>query len=158
MVGRLACDPTTSSLIAAFAPVSGAFYTDYQGPCYPSRSPIPILEFHGGSDTYIPYEGGEDSDDRGVTEPIPQWLQEWAARDQCDAGNQTVQLTDAEGTNNVNRTTWTCGGEDGVVTHYFSSYLGHVWPTEADAGYNATSVIMRFFDQWTLPLLKDQAR
>ena len=151
MVGQLACNPEMSARIVAFAPVSGAFYVNSEGPCYPSRTTIPMLEFHGGNDSFIQYQGGEDRGHRGVTEPIPQWLQEWAQRDQCNPQNSTAQLIAATGNDNVNRTTWTCGGQEGVVSHYFSSYLGHVWPTAENAGYNATSVIMEFSDRWKLP-------
>ena len=153
MVGQLACNPSASAVIAAFAPVSGAFYTDFQGPCFPSRTPIPILEFHGGADTTIFYEGGEDGSDRGITVPIPDWLHNWTAWDGCaqTAANETAILVDKEGANNVNRTTWDCGGHAGIVSHYFSSYSKHVWPTSENAGYNATSVIMEFFGRHFLP-------
>lgn len=59
--GLLACDPEATKRIAAFAPVSGAFYLTQNQTlpaCTPSRTPIPILEFHGWKDTTIPYLGG----------------------------------------------------------------------------------------------------
>lgn len=156
MVGQLACNSEMSGRIAAFAPVSGAFYEDFQGSCYPARDTVPILEFHGGSDKTINYLGGPDLGDRGDTVPIPQWLQQWAQRDQCDPTNKTVELINTAGKNNANRTTWTCGGETGLVSHYFSSYLGHVWPVEENAGYNATTVIMDFFNN--LPFVQPKSR
>ncbi|KAJ7835085.1 hypothetical protein B0H14DRAFT_2590479 [Mycena olivaceomarginata] len=57
----------------AWAP---SFYTDHGGvsgqPCTPARSPLPVLEIHGGSDTDVPYAGGAGE---GGTEPaIPDWL------------------------------------------------------------------------------------
>lgn len=43
----------------AFAPVSGAYYTDTNySDCQPSRSPLPILELHGYADKIIKYNGG----------------------------------------------------------------------------------------------------
>jgi len=153
-VNELACNPSTSARIAAFAPVSGAFYQNSSGPCYPSRANIPILEFHGGNDTIINYEGGEDLGDRGVTVPIPTWVQQWAQRNQCDTKNKTINLANAAGTNIANRTTWNCGTNQGadfaLVSQYYSSHLGHVWPTGANAGYNATHVIMDFFSWFDL--------
>ena len=60
----LACDATASKRIAAFAPVSGAYYQDVPEDacnaetvpieCNPGRCPIPIIEFHGTADTTIP--------------------------------------------------------------------------------------------------------
>ncbi|MCJ1468746.1 hypothetical protein MMC07_007376 [Pseudocyphellaria aurata] len=150
--GRLACDSEMSSRIAAFAPVSGAFYRDFMGPCYPSRSSIPILEFHGGADKTILYEGGEDASQRGVTVSIPSWLQDWAVRDGCtDPFSNTTVVLPEDGGMSVQRTTWDCNGQDGIVSHYFSENLTHVWPNETNAGYNATSVILDYFYAHPLP-------
>lgn len=156
-VGRLACNPEMSSRIAAFAPVSGAFYRDYMGPCYPSRSPIPELEFHGGADPIIPYYGGEDRSGRGVTVSIPSWLHNWTIQDGCapHAKNSTVVLPGVGG-KSVRRTTWDCKRQIGIVSHYFSETLGHVWPNEANAGYNATSVILDFFYGHPLPAAEEE--
>lgn len=52
--GTLACSPEHGKNFAAIAACSGAFYTDVvEDPddnCDPSRSPFPILEFHGSID------------------------------------------------------------------------------------------------------------
>lgn len=72
-IGTLACSPVGSSLFAAFAAGSGAFYTDVNGPdnnCSPSR-PVPILEIHGGSDRTVKYSGGQG--DGGPQPSIPSW-------------------------------------------------------------------------------------
>jgi poly(3-hydroxybutyrate) depolymerase len=74
MVGRLACDGSgVGARIAAFAPVSAAFYTGggeagcvgattavaaLATECKPSRAAIPLLDFHGGNDTTIAILGG----------------------------------------------------------------------------------------------------
>ncbi|KAJ7862372.1 hypothetical protein B0H14DRAFT_3444750 [Mycena olivaceomarginata] len=72
----------------AWAP---SFYTDHGGvsgqPCTPARSPLHVLEIHGGSNTDVPYAGvaGE-----GGTEPaIPDWLSWWAARNGSTAASTT---------------------------------------------------------------------
>jgi poly(3-hydroxybutyrate) depolymerase len=83
-VNLLACDPKASSIIAAFAPVSGAYYLtkeETSPACNPSRSPVPIIEFHGYQDETIPYLGGDNTRDNGITPPIPEWINEWATRD-----------------------------------------------------------------------------
>ena len=73
-VGTLACDRLGSTLFAAYAMHSGAFYTDVSGPdngCAPARIPIPILEIHGGADKTVRYEGGQG--DGGPEPPITDW-------------------------------------------------------------------------------------
>ncbi|KAK5691676.1 hypothetical protein LTS12_028757, partial [Elasticomyces elasticus] len=81
----LACDKTASTRIAAYAPVSGAYYQDVNEDecdantvsiqCQPGREKIPLLEFHGTADTTIPYAGGAR---RGECLPsVPHMVREW---------------------------------------------------------------------------------
>jgi poly(3-hydroxybutyrate) depolymerase len=59
-VGVIACSDV-SAHFAALAPVAGAYYTDINGPnngCAPARSPLPLMEIHGGSDKTVNYTGG----------------------------------------------------------------------------------------------------
>ncbi|KAK0630678.1 Alpha/Beta hydrolase protein [Bombardia bombarda] len=112
---HLACDPTLSQRIAAFAPVSGAFYIDDEEcsspstieikPCSPGRDDVPMLEFHGGADDTIPYFGGPR---RGACLPgIPHWIEAWAGRDGLDGGmNKSWALTGEA-------TVYTFGDRDG---------------------------------------------
>ncbi|GAW18343.1 hypothetical protein ANO14919_078180 [Xylariales sp. No.14919] len=54
-VNAIACSPVGGEF-AAFAPASGAYYTDsagVTGGCAPARSPLPLLEVHGGSDKSV---------------------------------------------------------------------------------------------------------
>lgn len=48
-------------------------------------------------------------------------------------------------------------GQEGIVTHYLTSGLGHAWPSTqgnddngAGTYYNATPVIMDFFGKYSL--------
>ena len=153
LTNALACNPGMSKRIAAFAPVSPAMYPEFEEPCRPSRTGIPILEFHGGSDTTIRYEGGEDGSDRGLTIPIPTYLLDWAHRNGCidPVVNKTVELKLSNGWNYANKTTWNCGGQEGIVTHYYEQYLEHKWPTVANANFSATKVVLDFFEKHPLP-------
>lgn len=157
----LACDPTLSTRIAAFAPVSGAFYINESSstscspnsitiPCNPGRSKIPIIEFHGSEDSTIPYGGGARN---GACLPsIPHWAQEWALRDGLDATNVTTNLTS-------DTLVYTFGGgsESGLVTLVTDFSLGHDWPSSVQVGnpdlasFNATPVIIEFFVRNPLP-------
>lgn len=73
-VDTIACNGTVGGEFAAFAAASGSFYTDNDqnyGNCKPARVPTPMLEFHGGADTDVKYDGGEGE---GGQEPsIPDW-------------------------------------------------------------------------------------
>jgi poly(3-hydroxybutyrate) depolymerase len=163
----LACDEALSRRIAAVAPVSGAFYapnnTDGGAGCDPytvanacnnSRTDMPVIEFHGGNDTTIPYLGGARR--RNCLPYIPHWVQEWAGRDGLGATNSSHSLT-AEATVYEFGT----GAATGLVTHVFDgSRIGHSWPAtiwnddnqrngDGPASFNASSVIIDFFQKWS---------
>ena len=159
----LACDPTASTRISAFAPVSGAYYqsddktcnaTAVDIQCNPGRAKIPILEFHGTADKTIPYGGGGR---RGECLPsVPHLVREWAGRDGLGTEkNETTQLFGGK----VQRYRFGKGEEEelGLVTHYRVEGLGHAWPSKEANGDNpdgtyldATPIIMEFFERWTL--------
>ncbi|KAA8649041.1 hypothetical protein EYZ11_007447 [Aspergillus tanneri] len=160
----LACDTTASTRIAAFAPVSGAFYQDEPKDddsdcdpttvpiqCSPGRSPIPIIEFHGADDHTIPYTGGNR---RGKCLPsIPHFVSEWSERDGFGLHNKTTDLYDGH----VQRYEYPSGVGPGTVTHYRIGGLGHDWPSRGPNSDNpngtyldATPLILDFFNRWTL--------
>jgi poly(3-hydroxybutyrate) depolymerase len=153
----LACDPVASTRIAAFAPVSGAFYLDKNQqppPCNPGRKPVPIMEFHGFNDTTIKYAGGNNTRGNANTTDIVSYVDDWAERDgfKVDA-NETSYL--CSGKKKVTKYSW-----DDVVVHYNYTNLHHDWPSsfpnddtkkaltclEAEA----TSLILKWFEKWTL--------
>jgi poly(3-hydroxybutyrate) depolymerase len=119
-VNLMACSADLSTRVAAFAPVSGAYYNldvntsalcDPQTvalPCRPGRSNIPILAFHGGGDTTIPYEGKFQK--KACLPSIPHWIDSWAQRDGLSTVpvNVSIPATD----NGVNMT---FGGARGIV-------------------------------------------
>lgn len=166
MVGMLACDQSLSTRIAAFAPVSGAFYVMPDGDCEPNsvdlpcsaaRSDIPILEFHGGSDSVIPYYG--DATKRDACLPtIPHWVQTWARRNDLGTSNKSTSITNAA--------TWHrfgTGSNLGLVSHvYDGANVGHVWPVtkqnardtgdSSTASFDATPMILQFFGNYTLAI------
>ncbi|KAB8272959.1 Alpha/Beta hydrolase protein [Aspergillus minisclerotigenes] len=158
----LACDPTASTRIAAFAPVSGAYYQDVSEEachpttvpikCSPGRPSIPILEFHGTADKTIPYGGGGR---RGECLPsIPHFVRAWSKRLGYGLHNTTKELYDG----NVQEYQYGNGDNFGIVTHYRIGGLGHDWPSVRPNSDNpngtyldATPIIVKFFKQWVLP-------
>ncbi|KAH8897519.1 alpha/beta-hydrolase [Thozetella sp. PMI_491] len=156
-VGTLACNDTVGGEFAAFAPASGSFYTDADGTsCTPARSPLPMLEFHGGADTSVPYEGGQG--EGGREPPISTWLDYWAERNACDE----PPTDDVSFDGDVHHLTWTCQGQQGALQHYKVTDMKHQWPSEAPnfsqiaAGglpthIEASSIIQQFFDSFARP-------
>ncbi|MGP4018263.1 alpha/beta hydrolase family esterase [Saccharopolyspora sp. 5N708] len=142
--GVLACQ--LSGRIAAFAPVSGAFYPE-GGACEPRRS-APILNFHGTADTTIPYDGNPE---KGLP-PLPDWMSGWADRNGC-ADRPVVRDED----NGVQVSRWLGCDRGGDVVHYRIDGLGHDWPStqpnpdsDQPAVLDATPIIMKFFAQHRL--------
>ncbi|KAI8818295.1 putative ferulic acid esterase [Fimicolochytrium jonesii] len=147
----LACSPSLSQRFAAFAPVSGAFYTgNADDDCHPKHTVTPVMEFHGLADKTIPYAGGEH---KGVDLPsVLDWTARWAARGGCHAQPVVETLFDG----NVKHYSWTCPAANGTlaVQHYAIAGLGHAWPSVAANSDNskgtyldATPLIMDFFNQ-----------
>ncbi|KAK3064407.1 hypothetical protein LTS18_007477 [Coniosporium uncinatum] len=115
-VGTLACNDTVGGQFAAFAPAAGSFYTD-AGPnatdgCTPARSPMPMMEFHGGADQSVHYEGGQG--EGGYEPPIMDWLDFWVERNGCDTPPQVEDSFN----NTVHHYVWTCKGQYGALQHW----------------------------------------
>ena len=145
----LACSAIYGAPFAAFAPVSGAFYTDTKfSDCTPSRSALPILEFHGYADTTIRYNGG--SGNAGPLPSIPNWLSWWARRDGC-ANPGTEETSTLE--KGYRYLTYSCNGVRDIVRHYNITDLGHEWPNASltVSPINASPIIMDFFNAYKKP-------
>ncbi|RDW61598.1 carbohydrate esterase family 1 protein [Coleophoma crateriformis] len=159
---QLACDPVLSKRIAAFAPVSGAFYVDtlpcnantVSLPCNPGRPNIPLLDIHGGNDTTISYDGGARKNE--CLPAIPHFVQQWALRDHLSLDNRTTYIT-----NDTRLYSYGDRNEAGLVSHILDESIGHDWPstlpnadnTQVDhvlASYNATPIILGFFKRYPL--------
>lgn len=146
----LACNANTSSQITAFGAAPLTYFNETTLPCYPNRTATPILEMHGGMDTWTAYNGGPNPNrDNRTTQGIPEWLLDWEIRNKCNLSSKAVE-TYSNKTNNftVKHITWNCNGRSGLVTHYFSDIAAHVWPTDKLAGYNGTSKMLEWFYQW----------
>jgi poly(3-hydroxybutyrate) depolymerase len=166
----LACDPVLSTRIAAFAPVSGAYYIDLSAdetcepstvhiPCSAGRTDIPLIAFHGGNDTTISYYGGVRKSECLPT--IPNFIQQWAGRDGLGESNLTIPLAALDSLKYL----YGNGKNLGLVELVFESNIGHDWPSTAPnadnlvpghhiASYNATPIILEFFRRHPLNILE----
>ncbi|KAI3316535.1 carbohydrate esterase family 1 protein [Xylariaceae sp. AK1471] len=157
-VNTIACSAVGGEF-AAFAPASGAYYTDdsgVTGGCSPARSILPVLEIHGGSDASVHYDGGEG--EGGIEPAIPTWLGWWAERNACSSSKVEDSFA-----GDVHHTTWTCAnGAEGVLQHWKIDDMGHCWASteinfsqisvlEGPTHIQASQIIMDFFDQFTKP-------
>lgn len=135
MVSVLACDPVMSRRIAAFSPVSGAFYQTNFGSvcdantvniaCNPGRSDIPILDFHGLIDDTIAYYGG--SRRGGCLPTIPHYCRIWADQDGLTGGNRTSGVPGALPNSTAVRYEWGSGRKQGLVTHVMDGTVSLTW-------------------------------
>lgn len=150
----LACDPTASSRIAAFAGVSGAYYQGTSDAncnadtvnikCNPGRRNVPVLEFHGKKDETIPYNGGKR---RNRCLPnIPHFMRAWGNRNGLGSNSADASLFDGH----VKKSEWGAGNLKGINTHYAIDNMPHTWPNAKSYYIDATPVIMDFFNKWTL--------
>ncbi|KAF2199715.1 carbohydrate esterase family 1 protein [Delitschia confertaspora ATCC 74209] len=156
-IGTIACSPVGGEF-AALASGSGAFYTDVNGPdngCAPARTPLPILEIHGGSDRTVNYTGGQG--EGGLEPPINMWLAYWAHRNGCI---EESEETSFNGT--VHHLSWYCQGVEALVQHYKVDDMGHAWAStepnlsqiaalQGPTHIQASQIIMEFFDRFQKP-------
>lgn len=125
----LACDFSLSRRIAAFAPVSGAYYVKTDScapetmviPCNSGRRKIPMIAFHGERDETVGFAGGED---KGHCLPsIPQFIQNWAMRDSLGLENTTTMPRKDTLVYKFGK-----GLEKGLITLVYDTSIGHEWP------------------------------
>ncbi|KAK7738325.1 hypothetical protein SLS53_006135 [Cytospora paraplurivora] len=159
----LACRPDTSSLFAAFAPVSPALYAGTHAfhNCTPSR-PVPIFHTHGIEDTVAPFYGRAGG---SRAEPdVRVWRRQWAERNGCakgqDAGKLAPQPDSVEEVHEgVWQDVWNCTGAE--VRSLSVEGLGHSWPTtlgldtagspNQTANFNLTSQhLVQFYSRHSL--------
>jgi polyhydroxybutyrate depolymerase len=110
---RLGCE--LADRIAAIAPVAGVMGIPS---CNPSR-PVPVIEFHGTSDSIVPYDGDPSIDYASVADTIAGWVQ----RDGCQ-GAATTTYSKGDATC-VTYGQCSAGAE---VTLCTISGGGHTWP------------------------------
>jgi len=128
----LACRPDTSTVFAAFAPVSPALY---QGTysfynCTPAN-PVPIFHAHGVEDTVAPLYGrtplggsfGPEADSR-------LWRRQWVERNGCKSKypGEWAQPTVNEVHPGAWEEVWDCA-EGAEVRALTIEGLGHAWPS-----------------------------
>ncbi|KAF8178785.1 hypothetical protein K438DRAFT_1769242 [Mycena galopus ATCC 62051] len=139
----------------ACSPIGGDFAASAIIRCTPARSPLPMLEIHGGADTSVHYDGGPG--EGGVEPAIPDWLSWWAERNACGTNTSTTSFND-----DVQHYEWECSGSEGLLQHWKVDDMGHCWASttldfseiaagEGPTPIDASTIVMAFFDLWVKP-------
>ncbi len=145
MSHRIACE--LADVVAAIAPVSGVLGIPAAS-CTPAR-PISVLDFHGMSDTTVPYGG----DAQNGWPSVQDTFTGWAMRDHCQDATpaQTYQNGD------VTCMTYSHCDAGVEVTLCTVSDGGHAWPGSpvplpgTTQSLSATDAMWTFFSAHPLP-------
>ncbi|MBX3208200.1 MAG: hypothetical protein KF764_24345 [Labilithrix sp.] len=144
---RLACE--LSGRIAAIAPVAGVMGVST---CTPTR-PVPVMQFHGTSDTLVPYNGNAAI---GYP-PVAQTIAGWATRNGCtDTATESFKKDDVRC---MTQKQCNAGAE---VTLCTVDGGGHTWPGSSTSlgipglgkttqAINATDAMWDFFVKHPMP-------
>lgn len=140
---HLACE--ASDLFAAIAPVAGTLNFPE---CEPSE-PVAVIEFHGTSDSHLPYEGGVGAESLAGVDfaSVSYSIQFWIAANKCESAPQTESFAD------IQHETWICAGNVNVELYTIIGG-GHAWPggrggwpgaDEPTRSISASQLIWEFF-------------
>jgi polyhydroxybutyrate depolymerase len=160
---RLAC--SLSSRIAAVGLVAGAYYPAMDtmlnsSETCPDTRAVPIIAFHGTSDTVVPFAGGAGGSppgSRNLRLPIDNTtadedvMADWAAHNGCISGRQ--EEAPLAGTTEIRLVQYDNCTDNAVVKLYIVDGGGHSWPGASNAallGYtthqvSANDLIWQFF-------------
>jgi polyhydroxybutyrate depolymerase len=111
---------------------------------------MPMISFHGTADPIVKYGGGRNPIGPGEFPSILSWTENWARRNQCDAGPiDSVVAPD------VSRREYTHCADSADVLLYTVRGAGHQWPGgkalpqwlagHATNAVDATSLMWAFF-------------
>jgi polyhydroxybutyrate depolymerase len=146
---RLACE--ASDVIAAIGPVAGVLGIDSSA-CTPTR-PVPVIHFHGTSDSYVLYDGGCPDVCLSDSESVADTIAGWVERNGC-TGAPEVVLRNGSATC---QTTRGCDG-DASVTLCSIADGGHCWPGqllclygESTDDISANELMLDFMLRFELP-------
>jgi polyhydroxybutyrate depolymerase len=113
MASQLACD--SSGTFAAVAAVSGLRRPT---PC-PTTRPVPVIAFHGLSDSVDPYQGHGQA---YWTYSVPTAAADWASQDRCSSSPATTKGTD------YTLAVYGHCAKGSTVELYSITGEGHEWP------------------------------
>jgi polyhydroxybutyrate depolymerase len=147
---RLACE--ASDVIAAIGPVAGVLGVDSSA-CMPER-PVPVIHFHGTSDSIVLYEGGCPSACLSDSESVADTIAGWVERDGCTEAPEVV-LRNGSATC---ETTQGCDGDASVTLCSIGGDAGHCWPGqllclygESTDDISANELMLDLFESVRLP-------
>lgn len=123
-----------SHKIAAIGAVALQMVYEYCNPTHP----VPIIHFHGLSDTTAPYEGGIVFGD-AVIPHLDSTLAIWKEANDCNPTPDTIYNSSG-----IIGKKWPSIDGNGDIELYTIDDWGHGWPRTENAGISATDVIWDF--------------
>jgi polyhydroxybutyrate depolymerase len=137
--------------IAAFAPVAGlragtpqevnGKWVPDRSTCRPAR-PVPVIAFHGTSDTTNPFQG---SDDPRWGYSVPAALARWATIDHCGRARTTSPVTSI-----VDRISYPRCPDGTDVVLLREQGAEHIWPGSSPGEVDPARTMWAFFKRHPL--------
>jgi len=115
-----------SQRIAAIAPVAGTLAVASIAPA----RPVPVMQFHGTADTFVPWNGPNERTPRFVTfKSVPETIAMWVKADGCpEEPVVRVEPDKAGDGTKVVRATYGPGKDGAEVVLFTIEGGGHTWP------------------------------
>ena len=143
---------TLSDRIAAVGTVAAAQFLPMSW-CADTR-PVPMINFHGTADRFVPYNGGSSPIAPGTFPSVSTWTANWARRNRC--GPNPVESVVAA---DVTRFEYADCADDAAVVLYTVTGAGHQWPGgkplpmmgPTSSSIDATGLMWTFFREHGLP-------
>lgn len=135
-------------LVAGIAPIAGALVTRSTA----LHGSVPIIDFHGDSDTFVKYEGGVGRFSHALFRSVPETLSLWAKQNGLGLTPKVTKLPDIspDGTR-VER--YEFGDGKAPLVHYRVIGGGHNWPGRTSTKFfgpvthdiNANELMLDYF-------------
>ncbi len=121
MASALSC--ALSDRIAAVGTVAPAQDGALPWSWFENCRPVPLIQFHGTADPFVPYHGGLSWPTPRPFPSVVSWTANWARRNRCELKPiETVVAAD------VSRLEYTKCEDDAAVVLYTVREGGHTWP------------------------------
>lgn len=118
-----------SERVAAIGVVAGSLPNGLRTHA-PPRDPVPLIVFHGRSDTVVPFEGGQAAQQYGEVLAARDSVQLWARWNECRTrvGAREIIPVNTKTGLGVSQESYTDGRGGAEVEFYVIAGAGHTWP------------------------------
>lgn len=131
-----------SNRIAAIGAVAGTMGPDCAAD-FPPANPMPLIEFHGTSDLFVPYKGGAVVVTRGTAVGVEEVVRMYAGFDGCNAGPDTMPVANSNvlDLSTAEKFTYLNCDNQTEVVFFKITRGGHTWPGgKKNASFGSTNM------------------